>query len=385
MKTLFDRAWTVMTAVLFVTIVGFFAPDLIWLDGNEVYAVQRDRQGYIELTCPDDCNKLAIYLDDFGYSDGLFYTHHAVPSHELLSGEWAAAILYDGIASAGPMWLTHSFVCPDWQTNSTFSVVQPMSPSGPNQVHSIIQNANDLLQIEIIATMVCSQTEMGISPDPAFGSYIASDSCILKQDYVITNLSPDSAIRNIYFYQFLHGHPGDRYDPVVKGVYDSYWGYDMNAAFPESEQYHYDITMWADITWNDTTYTEYVGFGCQRDPWSNYDLWHYRNPNLDNSGPYGCTGGKPADGLHLRVENDNLQGASSWGPDQTAGAQGWSLGDLLPQHACTVSVLLSAAAVERPSAIPTLTEWGMIVFCVLLFGWMAWVIVRRRRRVTTGV
>jgi hypothetical protein len=29
--------------------------------------------------------------------------------------------------------------------------------------------------------------------------------------------------------------------------------------------------------------------------------------------------------------------------------------------------------------IPTLTEWGMIIFCVLLFGWMAWVIVRRRK------
>ncbi|HWR83524.1 MAG TPA: hypothetical protein VN285_09490 [Candidatus Deferrimicrobium sp.] len=35
--------------------------------------------------------------------------------------------------------------------------------------------------------------------------------------------------------------------------------------------------------------------------------------------------------------------------------------------------------------IPTLTEWGMILFCVLLFGWMALVIVRRRRRVTVGM
>ena len=35
--------------------------------------------------------------------------------------------------------------------------------------------------------------------------------------------------------------------------------------------------------------------------------------------------------------------------------------------------------------IPTLTEWGMIIFCVLLFGWMAWVIVRRRRKVTVGI
>jgi len=38
-----------------------------------------------------------------------------------------------------------------------------------------------------------------------------------------------------------------------------------------------------------------------------------------------------------------------------------------------------------PTPIPTLTEWGMIIFCVLLFGWMAWVIVRRRRRVTASI
>jgi len=35
--------------------------------------------------------------------------------------------------------------------------------------------------------------------------------------------------------------------------------------------------------------------------------------------------------------------------------------------------------------IPTLTEWGMIIFCVLLFGWMTWVVVRRRRMVTVGI
>jgi hypothetical protein len=38
-----------------------------------------------------------------------------------------------------------------------------------------------------------------------------------------------------------------------------------------------------------------------------------------------------------------------------------------------------------PSTIPTLTQWGIIIFCVLLFGWMAWVILRKRRRVTIGV
>lgn len=36
-------------------------------------------------------------------------------------------------------------------------------------------------------------------------------------------------------------------------------------------------------------------------------------------------------------------------------------------------------------AIPTLTEWGMIIFCALLFGWMAWVIVRRRKAVKVRI
>ena len=37
------------------------------------------------------------------------------------------------------------------------------------------------------------------------------------------------------------------------------------------------------------------------------------------------------------------------------------------------------------SPIPTLTEWGMIIFCVLLFGWMAWIIVLRKKKVTVGL
>lgn len=34
--------------------------------------------------------------------------------------------------------------------------------------------------------------------------------------------------------------------------------------------------------------------------------------------------------------------------------------------------------------VPTLTEWGMIIFCALLFAWMAWVLARRRKRITIG-
>ena len=37
------------------------------------------------------------------------------------------------------------------------------------------------------------------------------------------------------------------------------------------------------------------------------------------------------------------------------------------------------------SVIPTLSEWGMIIFCVLLLGFMAWVIVRKRRSMEVGI
>ncbi|MBU8933051.1 MAG: IPTL-CTERM sorting domain-containing protein [candidate division Zixibacteria bacterium] len=39
----------------------------------------------------------------------------------------------------------------------------------------------------------------------------------------------------------------------------------------------------------------------------------------------------------------------------------------------------------RTAKIPTLTEWGFIIFSVLLVGWMGWVIVRRRRTMTVGI
>ncbi len=34
--------------------------------------------------------------------------------------------------------------------------------------------------------------------------------------------------------------------------------------------------------------------------------------------------------------------------------------------------------------IPTLTEWGLIIFGVLLAGWMGWIIIHRRKRVMAG-
>jgi hypothetical protein len=45
-------------------------------------------------------------------------------------------------------------------------------------------------------------------------------------------------------------------------------------------------------------------------------------------------------------------------------------------------ITLSAGQLE---AIPTLTEWGLIIFGVLLIGWMAWAVMRRKRRAMAGI
>lgn len=73
--------------------------------------------------------------DAAGYSDWIWYGPtdiHEHAYHEVLSGEWGAAIYYDGIdtpVTADPndaanrkqaMWLTKEFSYPNWYTNSDF-------------------------------------------------------------------------------------------------------------------------------------------------------------------------------------------------------------------------------------------------------------------------
>lgn len=340
MKSSVKGALVTMTVFVVLCMPWLNQTVLVLPDSGQAYAEQRGTRG-VDLWCPDLCNRWFINLDDYGYSDQLYYWHHTgVDPHEMLSGEWAAAIMYDEITTApSAMWLTPWFVCPDWATNSTFTMVSPMQylfPPDQSEAASVISNG--VVQIAIHAKMYCSRTAMGIGA----GLAVESDSCFMVQRYWIKNISTNP-VGNIKFYQFLHGHPGDRYDPVVTGVYDSYFYPIVDPAFPESQDYHFDITQWANAVYLGIGFLEYIGFGGIQEPFA-YDLWHYRNPNQDNSGPYGCTGGRPPDGLHLRVEGNSLADVTSFGPDQTAGAEAWDLGTLPAGDSVEVSVLLSVAA-----------------------------------------
>ncbi|MCX5636986.1 MAG: hypothetical protein NTX52_04740 [Planctomycetota bacterium] len=74
---------------------------------------------------------LGCIFDAAGYSDGIYYGQtdiHNFGLHEVLSGEWGAAVYYDGINTSPTkdpndppdrrqaMWLTDMFVYPSWGT-----------------------------------------------------------------------------------------------------------------------------------------------------------------------------------------------------------------------------------------------------------------------------
>ncbi len=51
----------------------------------------------------------------------------------------------------------------------------------------------------------------------------------------------------------------------------------------------------------------------------------------------------------------------------------------------SIYTVAGVCSLRSGAVIPTLTEWGLIIFAVLLVGFMTWVVVRRRRRVTIGI
>jgi hypothetical protein len=75
-------------------------------------------QSELRLYTPSWAGILDVYLDAAGYSDEIDWglsDYHPYGSHELLSGEWGAAIYYDGIStSPNAMWLSDQFIFPTW-------------------------------------------------------------------------------------------------------------------------------------------------------------------------------------------------------------------------------------------------------------------------------
>jgi hypothetical protein len=264
--------------------------------------------------------------------------------HEQLSGEWAAAIIYDGISAGEAMWLEPNWVCPDWVSNSQFQVVVPFHSwddaenpvIGRDTGESVISNGE--VEITIKAVMREGRAVVGLSPAVAGIDHILSHWYVMLQTYAVTNVTPQ-VLTNVKLFQMMHGQPNDDYGPNNYGVYDATLYGDPDDGFPS---YRYDMTFFApDANWADYM-DDIIGFSSQIAP----DAWGLGEFPSDF-----CSGGEPGPtSLHHLVEADALGLGSVVGPLEVTGAMRWSLGDLAPGASREHTVLFYTG--HSPAGLP---------------------------------
>lgn len=285
------------------------------------------------------------YIDqtDAGYSDFIIQTAGPFPPsriHEFVSGEWGAAVGYDGIQNRLPapqrsMWLEPNWTYPYWTTNSAFTTVVPGSTpadgdaDGLPEGSAVIGNGD----VEVTIGWDFVDTVDGTPMGRGGGASVRSNRYVMLVTYTIKNVKP-TTLTGVRFYQFLHGHPANDERPTVRAVYDT-------AVYSGPFQaFHYDVTEYAtstgDIAGEPTgcALEDHIGFSTELAP-ADFGLGAF--PGHD---------GRPPTGLHVDVENDTLGNQTSFGPDDTAGATRIDLGSLASGASASVRVLLSIQSTD---------------------------------------
>jgi hypothetical protein len=279
-----------------------------------------------------------ITLTDYGYSDFLLDNTPGFEGREYLSGEWGATVGYQvsGGPSVAAEWLQPTFLYPDWQTNSTFAVVTPMTQTGLNAdnlpiAQSVIQNAHLRItqRCEMIDTV--TGTPMGTKPASVggAGTFNHSNRYVMKQTYTVKNIT-GAAISNVQLFQLLHGLNSQR------GLHDnrSYSG--------QLGSYQYDTTLAGVDAWAagaGAGLEDFITFHATSAPTA-HEIGYYgiEGNGVDNHGI-----GKPSVGTHFSIEANALNGMDNFQPPTrwVAGAQRWELGNLAPNQSVSFDVLLS--------------------------------------------
>ena len=292
------------------------------------------------------------YIDmwDGGYSDWMICPQ----GHEQLSGEWAAAIMYDGIATAEAMWFEKYWVCPSWTSNSQFSVIQPFTawddPTNPivgynDAGQSVINNGD--VEITIGCSMVDGYTVMGLAPGVETPNRVTSYRYVMLQTYTIRNVKTED-IANLSLFQMIHPQPNDDYGPNNYGVYDPTDYSDPHDNFTE---FRYDMTFFAPYANWSPNLDDVIGFSASVQPTA-YEI-----------GTFPGHGSEPGAGsLHHEVEADNLKGVNYLGPEEIAGAMKWYLGTVKAGEEVSLTVLLSTSHSDmglppEPVPEPTVIEY----------------------------
>ena len=306
----------------------------------------------------------AFYFEDFhlysdsaklgftyaGYSDGWFWgpsdrhPHGGIYDgrHEVLSGEFAAAVRWDNCGSNEAIWLTGRFEYPDFQTNSIFTGYgnPPFhkwnDPSNPfdniDTAYSFIRDNQNRLEIRIDYEMV-DLGEDGFSP-LAFtlaneSGYIKSEQWVLLVTYTLKNIS-DSAITGLEFYQLLHAHPANRgagnFGSYTTANYDDVLAdYVPYNPVHQVGRFQYDITQWNPPSYQGDTHVDYIGFSSTKEP-DVYEVGFF--PHHE----------PPTTGTYVNVLNRSLNGRTFIENEEAAGAMGWYLGSVDPNETTSLTL-----------------------------------------------
>jgi hypothetical protein len=305
------------------------------------------------------CDYFNAYFDDAGYSDVInwgYSPNHPYPYqggfHETLSGEWGAAIFYNGLSTEpNSMWLSNYFKFPYWYTNSTFSTSLYLNswddPNNPVQGYDTAQSkivsgdgkVEITIDYEIVDLGDGNWSPLAIRDKDGNIGFVKSDQFLFLQTYTIKNLQNDANITGLELYQMVHSHGADDYGPVVNVSYTNANYSDPLANYAPYNpvhtigNFHFDVTQWNEP--NDPNadpqsepHQDWVGFSSTAEP----DVYECNIYPTDN-GDYG----KPTKGTHIHIEKRNLNNVNySYG--ETAGAMGWYLPDLAPGQSTSITV-----------------------------------------------
>jgi len=302
-----------------------------------------------------------VHIWSTGYSNWM-----VASDVEQLSGDWAAAIKYEGIANDEAMWLQDEWVFPYWESNSRFQVIRPFESTDENRDglldygESLISNEDVEITVEVSSLDdKMNPLSMSLGLSPAADDSASINELVVRQTYRIKNVS-GKLLEDVSFFQMLHAQPAGDWRSNHYGVYDpscerpgkTYQGsgYDISLFKPNCPGSSWDIVGFSNLNREPTSYRigEFPGFA-----------------NEPLSGAF--VGSEPGNGsLHHKVEaygvnedkngdgaDDEFLGQNYLGPKEIAGVAEWYLGDLEPGSTQVIEVLFGAGSsgkeLPRPS------------------------------------
>lgn len=273
-----------------------------------------------------------IHIWDSGYSDWMVSS-----AQEQLSGDWAAAIKYDGIANDKAMWLEKKWIFPYWHSNSEFLVETSFTARDTDgdgwkdSGQSVVKNSE--VKITITSQLI-PNVSLGLSP--AVDDELVAEALVVQQTYEIKNVTA-SPLRNLSFFQMLHA------EPAGDGGANSYGVYVPLCSTAGSD--FYDITLFKP--------------NCPGQSWDVVGFSAIREPTTYTIGQFPGYIGEPGDpdkdppefpnhlwsSLHRQIQEDEvsaktLSGKNYVGPEEIAGAMEWYLGTLDCNETKTITVYL---------------------------------------------